>query len=314
MDITFNPALKWVQSYRDYKIQQKRTLCDMIFNHPHQEKQEGTVEVLQRIGSESKEAEVYLVSLPDQNLGAMKIMPRKSIDDISKNSNEIQVASQASELALNEECRYFPHVYASGHCSNVSLYPGSQHIPRAIEWAQYERLLSQYPGKERMIEILIHQGLPFDRISQRLNLKYKTTPMISADILISELANEDMGQWALRGHSLNDWKLIIKDVLNGLHCLHVDLGFIHNDMHLGNVLITEEERALIHDFGKAEPIGAYDFTRDYTTFLYSLLDETKGYYVPDKIQVWATSFFSWVDNVNKEDINQILLESLSNLH
>ena len=93
------------------------------------------IQVISRLGSPSSEAEVYYVKLinPKTNLetsAALKVMPRKSFEDIEKNEREIRNAILAEEYCGS------PKVYASGYCKNVRLYPQSPHEFKAKEFSK----------------------------------------------------------------------------------------------------------------------------------------------------------------------------------
>jgi serine/threonine protein kinase len=89
--------------------------------------------------------------------------------------------------------------------------------------------------------------------------KYKE---VSAHFLISERASCDLYQYLTNKFpSKERIQEIKKQCLQAIHDMHKHLGVCHNDLHLRNFLVMENDKQevliLIHDFGKAEYRKSY---------------------------------------------------------
>lgn len=51
---------------------------------------------------------------------------------------------------------------------------------------------------------------------------------------------------------------VTKDVLEGLHSMHAEIGMVHRDVKPGNILLNHAGRAKLGDFGLATPISTAD--------------------------------------------------------
>jgi hypothetical protein len=229
------------------------------------------IEILQRIGSQSADGEVYNIRLQDIELEfAMKLMPRIDSDSKNRNSNEILIAQEASKYP-----DYFPKAVAFGYCDKTSFYSSevsnniSGFVSKAIEFHNYNILLQQLDNTriKKRFDAEYRYGLNLLELSEKYNLKYENTKEIEVDFLISELANGDLGNWMKQNRSILEWKKVILDIITGTYYLSVVLRKVHPDLHPGNVLIISSQsrdsnikdshtesskslKALIHDFGR----------------------------------------------------------------
>jgi serine/threonine protein kinase len=116
---------------------------------------------------------------------------------------------------LGNQSSDFPKVFWSGQCKKVVGAYNQQLYADALEYAKRNKRL--YP---------------------------------SAHIIISELAAMDVKQWRKQPHSEKEWIVMLKSIFRSIKKMH-ELGIIHNDLHLGNVLVKYDETPAIHDFGES---------------------------------------------------------------
>lgn len=157
-------------------------------------------ELINRMGSESQNGEVYLNNVPNS---VLKVLP-KSFDI---NQNEIKIAGAASHLVLSGSSPHFPLLHDYGICKN---FTGHNHT-----------------------NIPVH-------------------------FLVSERASCDLEQYFKRNPNISEEKKhnIKNQCLRAISHMHKYLKVCHNDLHLRNFLVMENDRedilVLIHDFGSAE--------------------------------------------------------------
>jgi hypothetical protein len=53
----------------------------------------------------------------------------------------------------------------------------------------------------------------------------------------NELANEDLKSWSKINHTIEEWKSCFLQIFFSIYCLQYYSGFLHNDLHWGNVLV-----------------------------------------------------------------------------
>jgi len=215
------------------------------------------VEIFERIGSPSADAEVYRIKYKDVEF-AMKIMPRIDNDSETRNMKEIITAIQASE---NKD--YFPITIAYGYCPDASYYisennESSSFIPKAIEFNTIYKLRNQIPNKnlKKRFTADYSSGMLINNLKSKYNIFDDEKNDIQVDFLISELANGDLGNWMTKNRSITEWKKVLIDVITGTYYLTVLLKKVHPDLHPGNILILTDIniKALIHDFGRCYPV------------------------------------------------------------
>ena len=238
--------------------------CDFVKN----------LKVLQRIGSQSKSAEVFLIEYDSRcnasielnnsrcNTSiALKVLPIINSNSYDKNENELRIALSASNLVLERSSIYFPLVYTFDECFDTIFYNDEYNTKSKI-----------YQKKD----------------------KYKS------HILMSELANEDLYTYLYKNHSTlsnDDWIELINHCLKAISDLHNKLNVIHNDLHLKNFLVIKYENhiiPLIHDFGSSEfvnydEIKLYNYDKlDIEFFLNNLLEFD---FLNDNVKNFITSKF-----------------------
>lgn len=278
-----------IRDSRQFVFDDNLSVCNYLFSRE-------TMIPQYRIGSESSEGEVYRVKYTIPRgiltgydlLGAFKIMPILTSESGVKNQNEIDLAVKASDLVKEGKSAYFPLVYTSGHCPDVTFYPGevgrgSKFTQPSWNYACMSKIYDAYPSKTRRIQALERQGTSIPDILSQLGDDHLCDKLtIPADFLFSELANEDLYSWGHKRHTIATWKQVLSSVITGMYHLHSYLGYCHNDLHLGNILITNDLRTqrgsyaeytevpLIHDFGKSVPLTSENEWEDVRHFFDSL--------------------------------------------
>lgn len=276
-----------IENSKDFVFSNDLSLCNYLFNRD-------VMIPKNRIGSESSEGEVYRVNytIPSGSLknyeitGAFKILPIMSPESMDKNNTEIIVASSASELVKSGKSKYFPLVYVSGGCNDVTFYQGSKFTRPAYSYACMRKIYNTYPDKSRRIAALEQQKQSAPEILKRIgdNQNLCTDVTIPANFIFSELAAEDLDSWAHKRHTRKAWKEILSGIITGIYDLHSNLGYCHNDLHFGNILITNDlspnnkllsyvtytEIPLIHDFGKSVPLDSENRWEDIRHFFDSM--------------------------------------------
>jgi serine/threonine protein kinase len=257
------------------------SFCEMIHS-PDTE-----IEVVKRIGSESTEGEVYQIMYKGKR-AALKLLPINSDEDIVKNESEIKIANMASNMVMEDTCEHFPLVYGSGQCNDVYFFQ-KRWREKGENYACIRKLRSQLPGaKSKQISALYRQGLKPVEIAEKFNLNMKVCDKlhVASNFLISELADEDLSSWAERRHSVDAWKDVIYQVLYAISCMQENMKICHRDLHWGNILLEDNENvlALIHDFGKSEPLVRENEKDDIVKFLSSWTGIS--YQLPNQIREW----------------------------
>lgn len=150
---------------------------------------------------------------------AVKVMPILNKDSRKNNKKEIHIANEVSELVIKGISSYFPIVYGSTSCTNTLFYN--------------------------------HSNSEFVRQS----MIYQKQDIVESDLMFSELAFSDLKNYATRLTALQLEETILQ-VFKGIRDLQVHYNIIHNDLHLGNILLLYNPKeygvqVLIHDFGKS---------------------------------------------------------------
>lgn len=251
-----------------------------------------------RIGSSSKDAEVYRTTVvydtPMHHVlqTAVKVLAIVDAESDEKNNNEIRIAKMASSLVEQGISPYFLLVYGSRSCENMWFGSVSSMGRSAHRWAIRKYLEASVPSsQQRIAEKIVSQyedrlvEVTRNFVSRRwvepwllvlvenIEMGGKTVTGLEVDenitlpgyVLVSELAYGDLGALAVRINlSEEQWFSLIADVLYAIRDLQEHLSVVHNDLHVGNVLlaVTQEGQAssgsqyevlqpVIHDFGRS---------------------------------------------------------------
>lgn len=248
--------------------------------------------VKRRIGSASVNGRVYEIEdKHSKNEYALKIF--RGVD-------ECKLATK-----LGEESRHFPKVYAWTPCPNVILdnndifkaseeynfltnfvvenHPGSKLAKKRLRLT-----LSKMPLADpiKIMEVALEHG-----VSNELLSTIDLSKGIPLDVMASELLFSDINQmiFDLGKHGIGRINKIVGGVFPALVKLS-QLGYVHKDLHLGNVLVRKSEdndndESVIHDFGesvKSDDIGEH--VEDVHFFFNALLQSPIGNVYEEIIQ------------------------------
>lgn len=247
-----------------------------------------SLEIRKRIGSESMEAEVYLISLVFNNFEynvAAKILIESSDFDRAKNQNEIKIAKLASDLVINGLSHHFLLVYGDTQCDRILLDQKSKLLEPCTKYQLEKQLTLQFlkPQIKRFFiqhKLVNEVDLINSAESTFKGFKYQNTGC-RGSILFSELAWGDVTNFFQKDICFANDKLtayIIKDTFNAINDLQIHLRVVHNDLHTGNLLIRgiKDEtnhlypEVVIHDFGKSElkdQLVGDDWSTDFEKFI-----------------------------------------------
>jgi serine/threonine protein kinase len=155
----------------------------------------------------------------------------------------------------------------------LKLIPVSANPRTRYEWTVKE-VFNESRILAHMIGILERNQSPNVPLSYGLYVcnqcKYQNKNLIRHDapnkcaIVATELANTDISHWRRSMRSGEEWKSYIFQVLHGLAAAENAIGMVHNDLHLGNVLVTEVKkggywhyRFILHTSGGRKEV--YDY-------------------------------------------------------
>ena len=254
------------------------------------------IEIVERIGSDSANGRVYRIRFKEKEY-AMKIMPRRDDNSEEENRKEIETAIAASKYSeyfpIVFSYGFLPVVY--NYPDKQAIFYNNicrmkrQIDKRLIDSLQKQGIVDFQPQLKILIKRFdndVRNGLDIEELKEKYNLnekefnleqevkcciqilqsknqdisplvKYCIQANIQADYLISEIANEDLGNWMKTERSIlrsiDEWILLLSDIIKGINCLTENLKKIHPDLHPGNILVIKENgrfKALIHDFGR----------------------------------------------------------------
>ena len=171
----------------------------------------------ERIGSESTMGEVYRWKGI-----AVKVMPINSDLSYDINAKEIEIAILLSDLVRGKTSKYFPIVFGDKFCYKTFFYNHTNSL--------YMKQSKIYQDKKDIASHLLFSQLAYTDLKNYLE-KYPSLPF----------------------EELNE---IILQVLKGIRDMQINYNIIHNDLHLGNILVLNNPQKsklqlLIHDFGKS---------------------------------------------------------------
>ena len=216
--------------------------------------------VIERIGSQSSNAEVYKVSFDKKIYVAAKIMPLVDVYSAKKNKKELKIARSASKAVLEGRTQSFPLVYGQTRCGNVMLSPQSKfYIPGLIYKCIQE--ISWKEGYKEAARIASSMS------STEFIAAHCQESRADADILFSELAASDLA-FFLKNNSINFCTMahIFKQILVLVNDMQTILGILHNDFHYGNILVTIRDNKLAlmaHDFGESKYLNPGSLSHRY---------------------------------------------------
>lgn len=226
-----------------------------------------SLDIKNRIGSESNNGVVYKMNY-DDNLFAFKILKLDNIKTYDKNLKEIILAENFGESVEKEYIAYFPMFLVGGNCGDFK-YPndegGLKMKKYALEYEKEIRKLKIYAKNNNIksIEDLNSTEKKSASKSIKLDEDIEDPNKIPVQFMISELGKGDIINWTTENKNDKNFAPrlfeFFKNSLEGIHYMHLK-NVVHNDLHMGNVLIVERgcgEIAVIHDFGESELVDGY---------------------------------------------------------
>ena len=269
-------------------ITHDKYICTLLDSESFKKKSCITDDIIcihKRLGTDSMEGEVYLVEI-EKHLAVMKIMPVIDFNSNAKNNNEIKIATDASKLVLEGKCDSFPIVYAVALCNSANFSEKSKffapskryaivnYITENLNVSNKKRFLIEYKSGK------YNSNTDLAKYAISKNIEIPKELYAQTHVMLSELAYSDLYIYLKECKNIDTeiW-LIIKDVFYAIKNMHLLLGVVHNDLHLGNILVLKMDKikCLIHDFGKSEYRLTSTWTLsdkiiDYEVFLSKLLD------------------------------------------
>lgn len=267
-------------------IWEKYSNVNIDFNSNFKIEDKCKVDVKNRIGSESTMAQVFKVKIDNKEIAA-KVLPIMNNSSIKNNEKEIELTLEASELVKNKKSKYFPKVYGFVFCKETHFY-GDKYYEKSRRFQEFDYLLSLTKDSNIIEKIkdnkkkFIEADIVAKKIFPELNIIF--SGKVQSHILFSELAYCDL-KYYLETYEppIKDIKKLVKEVLLAIKDMHMKLHIVHNDLHLGNILLKSPDnlQPLIHDFGKSYKSdfeSEYDRKDDLIHFLnkltmYNFIDE-----------------------------------------
>jgi hypothetical protein len=298
-----NNRIKDYELFKEVKIQ-KSSLPGIINTKASKSYNFCDINISQRIGMESTMSEVYKINLNNQ-FAAVKILPILNDKSMSNNEKEIRFALEASELILSGESKYFPIVYDFMFCEETHFYKGenlkgdSFSLRFYDKSLRYQKFQALYRAGENAIDEIVSYKRKFlepEKIKEILQLNVSLPNKVQSHLLISELAPFDLDYYFNEILSsklcLSEYRFkiyhLLKYVFLAIQDLQIKLNLLHNDLHLGNILMVKDDSSeigyipVIHDFGKSrkitrkgDKINHFDKEHDLFFFLGKFEEKTR---------------------------------------
>lgn len=313
--------------------------------------------ISKRIGSASTAAEVVLITPQDaknKEVGfVMKIMPIVLDKSLAENLNEIKIAKLASSASLAhlltaEGGGHFPIVFDATTCTNTIFSPDSLLGAASQEYNGRQAIISlpltnlMPPKLSKILSVRSKQLLSTEEFLQAASdllmasvpeklAKNYTVPELRriynnapqpANLLFSERAWGDLKQlFDEQGKNLSPemWVWIIKEIVEAIAELQNELGVVHRDLHLGNLLVAFDRGrfiVLIHDFGKSEIVEKWsndDRKRDLELAISEISKRPELSAFPQVFEPTALLMETIEGYQGTDNLAEKLLEDLQNL-
>ena len=238
--------------------------------------------VEKRIGSDSVNAVVYLLTTSGGGELAGKVMPIISAKSETENKNEIDIAQNASRVVMSGLSSHFPMVYGTAHCGRVDYDVNSPFIEASYNYFLYKKMEDSLGRKGAIRFKQETHGMTIEKKKEYVHEKIPVADLsdihASADVLLSELAWGDLDTFLakkkelLTVQTLIEMSSVIIDVITDMQrYLHI----VHDDFHTGNILLVFNiygADLLAHDFGTARPLQDDDFLQDISYITTKLTD------------------------------------------
>ena len=254
-----------------------------------------------RIGSKSTMAEVYLVSIREFKV-ACKILPIDSDESLERNIREISFAKEASEEGI-----YFPKVYDFIFCEDTYFYD-TGFYNKSKRYQQYTYLLEMNPEEMKPLILNYKKRFIDAEVASRLLMnEFRLPHKIFSNLLFSQVAEYDLDYYLFhKVLTTQELQNLLSNIFKAIETMHTKLHLVHNDLHLGNILIINDH-PLIHDFGKSYKStfeSVKDRQKDIFYFLAQLYDKVE---LPNQIKTLLDEVSNIVmDSEAKYPINEVV--------
>lgn len=265
---------------------------------------------------------------------AVKVLAVVSDDSAARNNGEMTIAQAASDLVRRGTSPYFPLVYGTTYCDNVTYAPGSLLGAAARDYDLRQQVIEAAPpARRRQVRAIVRTTTDLAAIADALQAyglsveALDPTRPLPAYLLVSEMAWGDLSSLAARTDLTPDqWFSIVSGVLRAVGALQQHLSVVHNDLHFGNVLVAlvathrddngdNTERAhgaaptacthallpLVHDFGRSYRAEVWlpdDRVRDAEKVVEGLLSQPR---LPAPVRAAAESLDTFIRSFHTRD-------------
>lgn len=270
-------------------------ICNNIWtlNDPDNQNKCPDIQIIERIGSSSQDAEVYKIKINNIEVAA-KIIPVTSDKELIQYQNELRIANICSNSVKNNEISSFPIVYLKGICNNTIIQNDSKFFNETQNYGKlnfikdnikdsikdkrkrlfFNKIIQTTPDMNELLNIVNKDF--------KVNLKYPDIFPITSFVLFSELMWGDFKSFLYKYKDMLEENQIIdfiKQIFISIDFMHNKLNIIHGDLHLGNILMYKNKNewfTALHDFGGSQEITIWtDKIRgmDYDSFVKNLINE-----------------------------------------
>jgi len=201
---TIRERIKNSALFEAYRLLMKERETDIYFfqNLLHE------TSIIERIGREGKFGEVYKGKISNY-LVSIKKIPLQLVD------LELLLTNKHLDRGMiYNENTIWREIYLLKLCSKLLKNKKSIHLPFFHFFAYTS---NNYWNKDAS----------------------KNVPYIYS---YSELANEDLKSWCRINRTEKEWKSCFLQIFFSIYCLQYFSGFLHNDLHWGNVLVSKVKK------------------------------------------------------------------------
>lgn len=258
------------------KLSKRHDMCIFYGNNIKDTNTSLFYKILKRIGSDSRDAEVYLVEFNYKDykyLVAAKLLVETMESDKDKNQTEIEIATLLSDAVMNGLTISFPLVYGVYDCNNIKLSSQGDLYHSCLlrnvndyllgigksrnqvrRFMHINKLKSKPELLEKVAEFVGNKfvGNNFAKLGDTSSAFASGedscdvilhTDRFKGHVMFSELAWGDLANFLEQCHFDLDCKqktkmirYIITGIYKGIRDLQM-FSVVHRDLHLGNVLI-----------------------------------------------------------------------------
>nr|UMO79298.1 hypothetical protein [Pandoravirus aubagnensis] len=269
---------------------------------------------------------------PDVTRMAVKVLAVVSDDSAARNNGEMTIAQAASDLVRRGTSPYFPLVYGTTYCDNVTYAPGSLLGAAARDYDLRQQVIEAAPpARRRQVRAIVRTTTDLTAIADALGAYGLSIEALDparplpAYLLVSEMAWGDLSSLVTRTDlTPSQWFSIVRGVLLAVGALQQHLSVVHNDLHFGNVLValvatgsddddtdylyrsvptacTHALLPLVHDFGRSYRAEVWlpdDRVRDAEKVVEGLLSQPR---LPASVRAAAESLDTFIRSFHTRD-------------